>query len=117
MLNFKPVILAGFFVGESVDLLLECAKNYEKLLEFAYHFVIARKGIQREFTLLFQKSDFHHIAGLHKLRDIFSAQRGSREELFDNILNETISQNLIQKSEFYKDSSARLLHFVILKKS
>lgn len=79
------------------------------MLDIAYHFVIARKGIQREFTLSFQKSDFHHIAGLHKLRDIFTAQHGSREELFDNVLNETISQNLIQKSEFYGDSSSRLL--------
>ncbi|WP_294430074.1 PBECR4 domain-containing protein [uncultured Treponema sp.] len=91
-----------------MDLLLQCAKNYEKLLDFSYHFVIARKGIKKEFSLTFQKSDFHHVAGLHKLRDIFAAQRGSREELFNDILNGSITQALIEKSEFYADVTARL---------
>lgn len=103
----SPSFLTGFFVGESVDLLLECAENYKKLLSYEYHFTIARKGLLREFILSFQKSDFHHIAGLHKLRDIFDAQRGSREELFENVLNGKISQRLIEKSEFYNESEER----------
>ena len=87
-----------------MDLLLQCARNYENLLDVAYNFTIARKGVVREFTLTFQKMDFHHIAGLHKLRDIFDAQRGSREDLFTNVLNGKISQELIEKSEFYSDT-------------
>lgn len=105
----SPSFLAGFFVGECVDLLLECAENYKKLLSYEYHFTIARKSLVREFILSFQKSDFHHIAGLHKLRDIFDAQRGSREELFENVLNGKISQSLIEKSEFYNESEARFI--------
>ena len=91
-----------------MDLLLQCARNYEKLLDVAYNFTIARKGVVREFTLTFQKMDFHHIAGLHKLRDIFDAQRGSREDLFTSVLNGKISQELIEKSEFYSDTISRL---------
>ena len=92
-----------------MDLLLECAKNYEKLLSVKYNFTIARKGVVHDFSIIFQKSDFHHIAGLHKLRDIFDAQKGSREELYEAVLHGRITQSLIEKSEFYSECSARLI--------
>ncbi len=50
-----------FFVGEYVDLLLECAENYKKLLSYEYHFKIARKSLVREFVLSFQKSDVQDV--------------------------------------------------------
>ncbi len=62
-----PVLATGFLLESGVDLLLQCARNYEKLLDVAYNFTIARKGVVREFTLTFKKMDFHHIAGLHKV--------------------------------------------------
>lgn len=93
---------------KKLDLLLKCAKNYEKLLDFEYHFVIARKGIHREFTLNFQKSDFHHIAGLHKLTDTRQVLRGTRESIFDTILQGEILQKLIEESDLYSEMSARL---------
>ena len=97
-----------FFVGGSVDLLLQCAMNYEKLLDVAYNFTIARKGIVRKFTLTFQKMDFHHIAGLHKLTDTRQVLRGTRECIFDKIVQGAVSQKLIEESDLYTEMSARL---------
>ena len=53
-----------------MDLLKKCALNFEKILAYQYHFVVGRKGISREFLLNFDEADFHHLVGLHKLRDI-----------------------------------------------
>ena len=53
-----------------MDLLKKCALNFEKILAYQYHFVVGRKGLSREFLLNFDEADFHHLVGLHKLRDI-----------------------------------------------
>lgn len=104
----SPSFLTGFFVGESVDLLLECAENYKKLLSYEYHFTIARKGLVREFILSFKKSDFHHIAGLHKLTDTRQVLRGTREHIFDKILQGKITQEIIEESDLYNEMNSRL---------
>lgn len=114
MLSFKPVLVTGFFVRNYLDLLFQCAKNYEHLLNFKYHFVIARKGVMHEFFLTFQKSDFHHLAGLHKLTDKMSLQHGSREKLFDKILNEEFSIQFLKSSFHYMEMQERLESLVNL---
>lgn len=91
-----------------MDLLRECAQAYNKLLAYEYHFIIRRKGKSREFTLTFDKADFHHLAGLHKLKDNMRLQRGKRADIFDEILEEKIGINQIQKSSFYKEMAMRL---------
>ena len=53
-----------------MDLLKESALAFQRLLEYEYHFVIGRKGQLREFKLGFDRADFHHLVGLHKLKDI-----------------------------------------------
>ena len=78
-----------------MDLLKKCALSFQKLLEYEYHFVIGRKGQLREFRLGFDKADFHHLAGLHKLKDIAQIQHGMRDKIFEKKLNGNISMNLI----------------------
>lgn len=65
-----------------MDLLQECANAFQRLLVYEYHFIIGRKGQKREFKLSFQESDFHHLAGLHKLKDIAQIQQGMREKIY-----------------------------------
>ena len=91
-----------------LDFLLQCAKSYENLLNYKYHFVIARKGVCREFSIIFQKSDFHHLAGLHKLTDKRSLQHGSREVLFDSILQSKFDMNYLQSSFHFDEMKDRL---------
>jgi len=92
-----------------MDLLRECAMAFQMLLGYEYHFVIGRKGQIREFYLSFQKSDFHHLAGLHKLKDIAQIQQGMREKVFEKIITGEIPQTLIEKSEYYEQMQGRLL--------
>ncbi|MCR5125487.1 MAG: hypothetical protein K6B43_09870 [Treponema sp.] len=99
-----------------MDLLLQCAKNFENLLTCKYHFIIGRKGVQREFFITFQKKDFHHIAGLHKLTDKRSLQHGSREELFDEIIQGKFDINFLKSSFHFEEMSDRLEALVNLEK-
>lgn len=92
-----------------MELLRECAVAFQQLLGVEYHFVIGRKGQTREFYVRFQMSDFHHLAGLHKLKDIAQIQQGMREKVFEKILTGGITQTLIEKSEYYELMQGRLL--------
>ena len=62
-----------------MDLLLKCTTAFKHLLEYRYHFVLGRKGIKREIVLGFDETDFHHLVGLHKLKDI-SIARANRQK-------------------------------------
>ena len=49
-----------------MDLVQKCALAFRVLLMYEYHYVIGRKGMIKEFYLSFDKTDFHHLIGLHK---------------------------------------------------
>ncbi|MDD6038333.1 MAG: PBECR4 domain-containing protein [bacterium] len=66
-----------------MDKLQLCAKAFQKLLEYEYHFIIGQKRKLREFYLNFDKADFHHLSGLHKLKDIAQIQQGRIFSLSD----------------------------------
>jgi hypothetical protein len=92
-----------------MDLLQQSAWAFQHLLGYEYHFIIGRKGQMREFYLNFDKADFHHLAGLHKLKDIAQIQQGMRDRIFDRILSGEISLSLIEKSAYYGQMSQRIL--------
>ncbi len=95
--------------GEVMDLLKKCTLSFQKLLEYEYHFVIGRKGQLREFSLGFDMADFHHLVGLHKLKDIAQIQQGMREKIFEKILQGDISMKLLQKSSYYNQMEGRII--------
>ena len=68
-----------------MDKLQECAKAFEKLLDKKYHIIIGRKGKSVEIKLAFDIVDFHHLVGLHKLKNL-RLSRGNREKIFKDIL-------------------------------
>lgn len=89
--------------------------GFNILLRHRYHFILGRKEKIKEFIISFDKSDFHHLAGLHKLKDNAKVQNGKRADIFDSILTEKITLEQIQKSEFYTEMEKRLDHCVIWK--
>ena len=91
-----------------MDKLQEAAETFKRLLGYKYRFVIGRKGIKKEFWLDFDRADFHHLCGLHKLKDIAQLQQGMRSRVFDEILAGNITEELIEKSEFFSDMSMRI---------
>jgi hypothetical protein len=92
-----------------MDDLQKCALAFQKLLNYEYHFVVGRKGQKREFYLNFNEADFHHLAGLHKLKDIAQIQQGMRSKIFNQILIGEISTVLIEKSTYYSQMVERIL--------
>lgn len=52
-----------------MDLLMECASVFKNLMNYQYRFTLGRKGKLKVITLGFSETDFHHLVGLHKLRD------------------------------------------------
>lgn len=69
-----------------MDLLQQCARNFEKLLPYQYHMIVGRKGKTLDFTITFDPADFHHLAGLHKLKDNVRFQTGKRSDILKDIL-------------------------------
>ena len=95
-----------------MNLIQTCATAFQHLLPYEYHFVIGRKGQMREFNLNFDKADFHHLLGLHKLKDIAQIQQGMREKIFDKILSGEINDELIRKSAFFNQMESRLIPLI-----
>lgn len=58
----------------------------------------------------FSETDFHHLAGLHKLRDI-SIAKENRQTVFRDILAGRITYRTIEKSGFVDESRLRLETF------
>ena len=113
MPNLKPVLATGFFVQEERNVLLECAKGFEKLLDIQYRIVVGRKGNDIAFSVGFDAVDFHHLAGLHKLKDL-RVSRAERETVFQKILNGEISDSDITQSRCFPAIEKRLYLFAHL---
>ena len=85
-----------------MDLLQTCAVGFHQLLTYQYHIVAGRKGRTIDFTISFDPSDFHHLAGLHKLTDNVRFLTGKRA----NIMQEILSGNLtLSHLEEFLDSN------------
>lgn len=78
---------------------MKCAYNYQKLMAYEYRFTLGRKGKLTEIVLRFSNTDFHHLAGLHKLKDTGIA-RANRDAVFQQILDGRITYDTIIKSQF-----------------
>lgn len=99
------------YTGEKdTDLLQRCAAVFERLIGCQYRFTLGRKGKQKEIVLGFRETDFHHLAGLHKLRDISIASE-NRQTVFRDILAGRITYRTIEKSVFVDESRLRLEMF------
>lgn len=90
-----------------MDLLISCASAYQTLMNYEYHFVIARKGRLKEFILNFSETDFHHLAGLHKLKDL-SIARANRNIIFRQIFKGQLTYASLTKSQLLPKIQSRL---------
>lgn len=97
------------WVELQMDILKTCAVAFSGLLDVQYNIVLGRKNITTPFSLKFDKSDFHHLAGLQKLKDIEILRSGNREKVFDMILREEITYNQIRQSCYFEEMQDRLV--------
>lgn len=91
-----------------MDKLYECAKNYENLLNIRYHIIAGRKKDELiEFDIVFKKSQFYHLFGLHKLKDIFIPRKQAKN-VYNQILNKKIKWSQIEKSKYISSLETRI---------
>ena len=107
----SPSIATGFFVGAMMDKILACAKAFEKLLDTQYFVTVAHKGNKIDFSIEFEIVDFHHLIGLHKLKDLRIA-REEREDVFQKILDGKITDKDIKRSRHFSEIERRLELFI-----
>lgn len=106
-----PAIRRGFFYTgkeDDMDLLLQCAQNFKRLIPYQYHMVVGRKGKTLDFTVSFDMADFHHLAGLHKLRDNVRFQTGKRSDIMREILEGRLTLSTAKQSAFFHEMESRL---------
>lgn len=97
-----------------MDLLQACAVAFERLLPYQYHMIIGRKGRKLEFTISFDRSDFHHLAGLHKLTDNVRFLTGQRAAIMQEILSGKLTLSQARQSAFFQQMESRLKPLVHL---
>lgn len=90
-----------------MDQLLSTASAFSNLLNKEYDFVIGRKNQTVNLKVVFHKTHFYHLAGLHYLIDLQNL-KGDREKLFDSIMLGKITLLDIKKSVFYPKIRARV---------
>lgn len=83
------------------DLLLTAAIEFNKLIGKKIELILGRKGKSEKIVILFQSCDFHHLVGLHKLKDIPVVLKRPAKQVFYNILNKRICIADINKSAFF----------------
>lgn len=83
--------------------LRESAKAFAKLKNIRYNLTITHAGKLVNLSIGFDNSHYHHIAGLHKLKDIDQLRlrrRRSTAVIFDEILRGKITLATIEHSDF-----------------
>lgn len=91
-----------------MDLLQTCAEGFERLLPYRYHIIVGRKGKTLEFTISFDRADFHHLAGLHKLTDNVRFLTGKRDSIMQEVLTGRLTLSQAQQSAFFCQMEPRL---------
>ncbi|UZN42458.1 PBECR4 domain-containing protein [Lactobacillus sp. IBH004] len=90
------------------DLLQVAASEFNKLIGKKVKLILGRKGRSEEVTIVFDSSDFHYLAGLHKLKDIQVVYKKNAKLVFNDILKGEIGINDITKSTFFSVIAERI---------
>lgn len=100
----------AFFSGGKMDLLYKCAKKYEELTKYNYTLTL---NCGLDIDIIFKPVSFFHLMGLHKLTDIVQLTNSKNSTLtYKNILNGRITQDVIEKSQYYYQVKERLEKFI-----
>lgn len=96
-----------------MDKLQERAIAFKQLLDYEYKIKLGRKGKITEFIIDFDKSDFFHLIGLHKLTDILN-NRKSTDKIFLDCLKGNLTYNDCVSSEMFCKIENRFEYFCYL---
>lgn len=89
------------------DKLYDGAAAFKKLENIRYKFILGRKAQLTELYITFDSIHFHHLAGLHKLTDIWISTV-SRKFIVRDIINGDITYTMLSKSAYISSISKRI---------
>lgn len=93
-----------------MDDLQQCAQRFDNLTQYKYRIIIGRKGETYEVCLVFKRAEFHHLAGLHKLRNNLMLQRERHTIVFKKILDGEFSMQNIKDEDGFSLIEKRIKH-------
>lgn len=85
------------------DLLLDAAQAYIKLMNFTYEVKIRVSKDIATINIDFRKDNFRHLAGIDKLKDLFSKEHISSENFLDMVLEEKFSYSDVWRSSYINE--------------
>lgn len=93
-----------------MDKLRKRTLAFKRLLDYEYRIILGRKGERTEFVIDFEKTDFPHLIGLHKLNDVLTGNIAS-ERLFERCLKGEVTYETISKSSKFERLGNRFEYF------
>lgn len=90
------------------DKLFLAAMSFDYFLDKEIVLKFGHKGKLDIVNVVFDVSNFHHLAGLHKLTDLPQISKRSARKVFQEILDGKITLNDISKSTFFNLIEERL---------
>ena len=89
-------------INTTDDLLKRSAIVWKELMNYKYIFTYGYKSKLSRISLVFPPEKYPHLAGFQYLNDI-NIPRYNSKKTVDKILDDSICQNLIQKSQNYEE--------------
>ena len=83
--------------------IVNAVKKYSELLDIEYCLILGRKNKSDQVKIVFDKTAWFHVAGLHYLTDIdINQNRRALSSFFDEIIRESITEEYFRKSVYYE---------------
>lgn len=92
-----------------MDKIKSCFIAFDRLTHFSYEIILGRKGKSATILLQFQREDFFHLAGLHKLTDLAQIRNRKHEYVFRDILSGMITEEGLSASVRFSDIGNRIV--------
>ena len=89
-------------INTTDDLLKRSALVWKELMNYKYIFTYGYKNKLSRISIIFPPEKYPHLAGFQYLNDI-NIPRYNSKKTVDKILDDSICQNLIQKSQNYEE--------------
>ncbi len=90
-----------------MSVIKDCADAYNRLCGIEYYIMLGRKGRSVSLRLAFTEDEFYHLAGFHKMTDVYKLRSESRDSIWQSALDGTLSDDELGKSYNYQVSLNR----------
>ncbi len=99
-----------------MDILQEATAVYKRMLAIKYTIIVGKKGRLLAYQLGFDKQNYKHLFGLHKIKDIPDIYQRASYHLFNAVISGKLTVDDICMSSEYHKIVNRLENLIYLEK-